>query len=58
MALLGKGTKVKINGSLYRVSKVRENGFEVNCWGPLSRGGSYAVMRTFRWDQITEIINE
>jgi hypothetical protein len=58
MAKLGKGVMFKVNGgSLYRVTKIRDNG-EINAWGPLHRGGTYAMMRTFKLDDVKEVIRD
>jgi hypothetical protein len=58
MDLLGPGALFKTNGgSLYRVSKIRDNG-EINAWGPLHRGGTYAMMRTFKVDDVKEVVRE
>jgi hypothetical protein len=58
MDLLGPGAMFKTSGgSLYRVSKIRDNG-EINAWGPLHRGGTYAMMRTFHWTDVLEIVRE
>jgi hypothetical protein len=56
MAQLSKGRLFKINGgSLYRVNKIRDNG-EINAWGPLHKGGLHATMRTFKLDDVKEVV--
>lgn len=58
MALLGPNAMFKVNGgSLYRVAKIRDNG-EINAWGPLHRGGTYAKMRTFKIEHVVEVVRE